>query len=82
MDADFCKYMMGIARFQALADAFTKLLAAQEIGACRIIQDMLHAENVKANTAPKFGAADPAWADEKSQEFDNHEENRDYGSTK
>ena len=49
MDADFCTYMMGTARFQALADAFTKLLAANELTACRIVQDMLHEENVKAN---------------------------------
>ena len=51
MDAEFCKYMMGTARFQALAEAFTKLLAAQELRACRIIQDMLHEENVKAQEA-------------------------------
>ena len=49
MDAEFCKYMMGTARFQALAEAFTKLLAANELAACRIVQDMLHEENVRAN---------------------------------
>ena len=47
MDADFCKYLMGTARFQALAEAFTKLLSANELKACRIIQDMLHEENLK-----------------------------------
>ena len=51
MDADFCTYMMGTARFQALADAFTKLLAANELTACRIVQDMLHEENVSAQKA-------------------------------
>ena len=48
MDAEFCKYMMGTARFQALAEAFTKLYAARDLVGARIIQDMLHEENVKA----------------------------------
>ena len=98
MDAEFCKYLMGTARFQALAEAFTKLLAANETGACRIIQDMLHAENVQANGGvlqgidrkseplggampPACGLDDPTWAEEKMQEFDKHEESRDYGTS-
>ena len=48
MDAEFCKYMMGTARFQALAEAFTKLLCANDLAGAKILQDMLHEENVKA----------------------------------
>ena len=67
MDADFCKYMMGTARFQALAEAFTKLLAANELAACRIVQDMLHEENVKANENAVVRAAYETEADRLAQ---------------
>ena len=80
MDAEFCKYMMGSARFQALAEAFTKLYAARDLVGARIVQDMLHEENVKSNVKPRCGLDDPTWFTEKMQEFDKHEESRDYGT--
>ena len=64
MDADFCKYMMGTARFQALAEALTKLYAARDLVGASIVQDMLHAENVRSNEsaapqAHQHGSAHP-----------------------
>ena len=78
MDADFCKYMMGTARFQMCAEIVTKLLERGELSACQIVQDMLHAENVKQNEsahpvgapAVRCGLDDPNWADDKMQELD------------
>ena len=48
MDADFCKYMMGTARFQMCAEIIVSLLQAGHFDACEIVQKTMHEENVRA----------------------------------
>ena len=53
MDAEFCKYMMGTARVQALAEVITALVAANEHNAHRIVHDMLQSAKAQATEPTK-----------------------------
>ena len=53
-------------------------IAGRFYGACYRLQ-VLKDKRADANVKPRCGLDDPNWFTEKMQEFDKHEESRDYG---